>query len=204
MVDSEAGSAIDGRLKTPRDSLEPRHYSKPRRLVKWRVFRVSGDLVRGLTPCLTPAYLPAPRASSGIPRAGLMKFLTDLLWTLVRWILPLSAAAVVVAVALGSNRIGEEVRRRVEARLQEMIPGLTVRVEAASLVEGEGIVVRGVSFIDAKLPPAARRSGICWQVIHGSHRSVCCALWCMRSAGPTAAGASRLSCPAAAPGSGCQ
>lgn len=156
MVDSEAGSAIDGRLKTPRDSLEPRHYSKPRRLVKWRVFRASGDLVRGLTPCLTPAYLPAPRASSGIPRAGLMKFLTDLLWTLVRWILPLSAAAVVVAVALGSNRIGEEVRRRVEARLQEMIPGLTVRVEAASLVEGEGIVVRGVSFIDAKLPPEHR------------------------------------------------
>ena len=51
-----------------------------------------------------------------------MKFLTDLLWTLVRWILPLSAAAVVVAVALGSNRIGEEVltAQQLAKRLNEL------------------------------------------------------------------------------------
>ncbi len=85
-----------------------------------------------------------------------MRSLADLLWTLVRWTLPLSVAAVVVAVVLGSNRIGEEVRRRVEARLQEAFPRLTARVQSASLVEGEGIVVRGVSFIDPRRPPHSR------------------------------------------------
>jgi hypothetical protein len=81
-----------------------------------------------------------------------MRSLADFLWMLVRWTLPLAAAAVVVAVVLGSNRIGEEVRARVEARLQRMFPTLAVRVRAASLVEGEGIVVRGLSFQDASLP----------------------------------------------------
>lgn len=85
-----------------------------------------------------------------------MKSISDLLWTLVRWTLPLAAAAVVVAVALGSNRIGEEVRRRVEGRLQAMFPEITIRVQAASLVEGEGIVVRGISFVDPTLPPEQR------------------------------------------------
>ena len=42
-----------------------------------------------------------------------MKPLTDTLWTIVRWTLPLTVAAVIVAVALGSHRVGEEVRRRV-------------------------------------------------------------------------------------------
>ena len=86
-----------------------------------------------------------------------MKSLTDFLWMLVRWTLPLSVAAVVVAIALGSNRIGEEVRRRIESRLQERFPDLTVRVGAASLVDGEGIVIRGVSFVDPALPAEHRR-----------------------------------------------
>ena len=78
--------------------------------------------------------------------------LTDTLWTLVRWTLPLTVAAVIVAVALGSHRVGEEVRRRVEAKLQERLPALDVRVRSASLVEGEGIVVRGVSLSTAGDP----------------------------------------------------
>ncbi|MEI6505418.1 MAG: AsmA-like C-terminal region-containing protein [Planctomycetota bacterium] len=85
-----------------------------------------------------------------------MKSLTDFLWMLVRWTLPLSVAAVVVAIALGSNRIGEEVRRRIESRLQERFPDLTVRVGAASLVDGEGIVIRGLSFVDPALPAEHR------------------------------------------------
>ena len=85
-----------------------------------------------------------------------MRSLADFLWMLVRWTLPLAAAAVVVAVVLGSNRIGEEVRVRVESRLQRMFPTLGVRVRAASLVEGEGIVVRGMSFVDASLPAEHR------------------------------------------------
>ena len=74
-----------------------------------------------------------------------MKPLADTLWTLVRWMLPLSVAAVIVAAALGSHRIGEEVRRRVETQLRERFPELVVTVRAASLVEGEGIIIRGVS-----------------------------------------------------------
>ena len=74
-----------------------------------------------------------------------VKPLADTLWTLVRWTLPLSVAAVIVAAALGSQRIGEEVRRRVEIRLREKFPELEVTVRSASLVEGEGIIIRGVS-----------------------------------------------------------
>ena len=74
-----------------------------------------------------------------------MKPLADILWTVVRWVLPLTVAAVIVAVALGSHRVSEEVRLRVEARLQERFPSLVVRVRGAGLVEGEGILVRGIS-----------------------------------------------------------
>lgn len=74
-----------------------------------------------------------------------MKPVTDILWSLVRWTLPLAVAAVIVAVALGSHRLGEEVRRRIEARLQERFPTLGVTVRSASLVEGEGILVRGLA-----------------------------------------------------------
>ena len=85
-----------------------------------------------------------------------MKSIADILWTLVRWTLPLSVAAVVVAITLGSNRIGEEVRRRIEGRIQSRFPDLAVRVGAASLVEGEGIVIRGVTIVDPKLPAEQR------------------------------------------------
>ena len=78
-----------------------------------------------------------------------MKPLTDTLWTIVRWTLPLTVAAVIVAVALGSHRVGEEVRRRVETRLRERFPALDIQVRAASLIEGEGILIRDVSFAPA-------------------------------------------------------
>ncbi|MCS5616927.1 MAG: hypothetical protein NZ658_02910, partial [Pirellulales bacterium] len=75
-----------------------------------------------------------------------MKPLADTLWSLVRWTLPLTVAAVIVAVALGSHRVSEEVRRRVESRLQAHFPELRVEVRSASLVEGDGIIIRGISF----------------------------------------------------------
>lgn len=86
-----------------------------------------------------------------------MKSLADLLWTLVRWTLPLSVAAVVVVVVVGSNRVGEELRRRVEARLAATYPDLVVKVQAASLVEGEGIVLRGISVDDPAASGEAQR-----------------------------------------------
>jgi len=86
-----------------------------------------------------------------------MKPLADLLWTLVRWTLPLSVAGVVVVVVVGSNRVGEELRRRVEARLSAAYPNLVVTVQAASLVEGEGIALRGISFDDPAVGDEGRR-----------------------------------------------
>ena len=113
--------------------------------------RVGGD-GRGLTPGDAGPYLPAPFASLGIPARPPMRSLADLLWTIVRWALPLSVAAVVVAVVVGSNRVGEEIRRRVETRLQAMLPALAIHVGGASLVEGEGIVVRNISVSDPAQP----------------------------------------------------
>ncbi len=80
--------------------------------------------------------------------------LTDSLWTLVRWAVPVTVAGVLAAGMIGANRLGDAVRARVEARLAAEFPTLTVRVQGASLVEGEGVVVRGVSFSDPSLPPA--------------------------------------------------
>jgi len=80
-----------------------------------------------------------------------------MLWTIVRWTLPLTVAGVVAALAIGSNRIGDEVRRRMEARLRAEFPALVVSVRSASLVAGEGFVARGVSFVDAALPPQHRQ-----------------------------------------------
>jgi len=86
-----------------------------------------------------------------------VKTLADILWTIVRWLLPLTVAGLVVATALSTGRIHEEVRRRIESRLREEFPALAIRVQAASLVEGEGIVARGVSFTDPALPPQYRQ-----------------------------------------------
>jgi hypothetical protein len=81
-----------------------------------------------------------------------VKPLADTLWTIVRWTLPLTVAAIIVAAALGSHRVGEEVRRRVEARLRDRFPTLDVRVRSASLVDGEGIIVRDLSLAVAGQP----------------------------------------------------
>jgi hypothetical protein len=76
---------------------------------------------------------------------------------LVRWALPLTVAGVVAAGAIGTSRIGDEVRARVEERLARELPGFTVQVQAANLVDGEGIVVRGVSIVDPRLPRECRQ-----------------------------------------------
>jgi hypothetical protein len=109
-------------------------------------------------------YLPAPAGpaggerkvapGTGTPSAPSLRYappvkpVADILWSLVRWALPLTVAAVIVAVALGSHRLGEEVRRRVEARLRERFPTLAVSIRSASLIEGEGILVRGLAIGD--------------------------------------------------------
>jgi hypothetical protein len=96
---------------------------------------------------------PAPRACTG----AVVKLLTEMLWTLVRWTLPLTAAGIVVALALGRSRVDEELRARAEARLQAMLPSIAVQVRAAGIVAGQGITLWGVSLIDPALPPRSRQ-----------------------------------------------
>lgn len=74
----------------------------------------------------------------------------------MRWAVPVTVAGVVAAGMVGANQFGDAVRARVEARLAAEFPTLTVHVQGASLVEGEGIVVRGISFSDPGLPPSIR------------------------------------------------
>jgi hypothetical protein len=83
--------------------------------------------------------------------------LADTLWGIVRWSVPLTLAGVVAAVAVGSRRIDDEVRRRVEARLAEELPGMRVGVQSATLVPGEGIVLRGLAVAATDLPPQHRQ-----------------------------------------------
>jgi hypothetical protein len=95
---------------------------------------------------------------ASLPRGtAALKPLADTLWMLVRWALPITVAGVMAAGAIGSSRLGEEVRSRVQQRLAQEFPALSVQVQGASLVEGEGIVVRGVSFIDPRLPKEYRQ-----------------------------------------------
>ncbi len=82
-----------------------------------------------------------------------VKPIADILWTFVRWTLPLTVAAIIVAAALGSHRVGEEVRRRVETRLRDRFPTLDVQVRSASLVDGEGILIRELSIAKPGQPP---------------------------------------------------
>jgi hypothetical protein len=82
-----------------------------------------------------------------------VKPLADTLWTIVRWTLPLTVAAIIVAASLGSHRLGEEVRRRAEAKLRERFPTLDVQVRSASLVDGEGIVLRDLALGEPGQPP---------------------------------------------------
>lgn len=85
-----------------------------------------------------------------------MNVLTDSLWTLVRWAVPVTVAGVLAAGMVGASRVDDAVRTRVEARLAAEFPALVVQVQGASLVAGEGIAVRGVSISDPRLPPAIR------------------------------------------------
>ncbi len=86
-----------------------------------------------------------------------MKPLADTLWMLVRWALPVTVAGVVAAGAISSSRLGEEVRTRLQQRLAQEFPQFVVQVQGASLVEGEGIVARGVSIVDPSLPKECRQ-----------------------------------------------
>jgi len=80
-----------------------------------------------------------------------------MLWTIVRWTLPVAVAFVIAAAAVGTSQVDEHVRQRVAQRLAETFPTLAVSVDAAELDEGRGIVVRGVTLVAPELPGRSSR-----------------------------------------------
>jgi hypothetical protein len=74
--------------------------------------------------------------------------LVNFCWFFFKWGLVLSALAVAIAVPYLYHRVDEEIRNRIETKLADHFPGLSVRVRSAKLVEGEGIEVRGISIVE--------------------------------------------------------
>jgi hypothetical protein len=72
----------------------------------------------------------------------------DSCWSCFKWGLLLSVLGGLVAVPFLYTRVDEEIRRRVEEKLQSHYANLTVRVRFAKLLEGEGIEVRDVFILD--------------------------------------------------------
>ena len=81
-----------------------------------------------------------------------MNSLSDLLWSLVRWAIPITFAGVVAAIAVGTSRINDEICAHVEGVLANRFPSLQVDVQQASLNQGQGIVIHGLSLIDKNMP----------------------------------------------------
>ena len=81
-----------------------------------------------------------------------MNSFANFLWSLVRWAVPVTVAGVIAAVAVGTSRINEEIRGHVERAVAARFPGLRVEVQGATLEEGRGIVLRGLSLTDPLQP----------------------------------------------------
>lgn len=99
---------------------------------------------------------PCGHAASRSPGVRLRRVpvhrFTDFLWSLVRWAVPVTVAVVVAAAAIGTSRVNEEIRRHIERVLAARFPTLQVEVQGATLEEGRGIVVQGLSLNDPTLP----------------------------------------------------
>ncbi len=72
----------------------------------------------------------------------------DSCWSVFKWALVALVVAAAVAVPYAFRRFDEGLRRQIEATFAAHYPHLQVRVRSAELVEGEGILVRGVSVVE--------------------------------------------------------
>jgi hypothetical protein len=69
--------------------------------------------------------------------------LSDFLWSLVRWAVPVTVAGVIAAVAIGTSRINEEIRSQLEQQIAARFPAHRVEVQGAALEVGRGISFAG-------------------------------------------------------------
>jgi hypothetical protein len=69
-------------------------------------------------------------------------------WFVFKWGLLAALLAVVGLALYFYSRVNDEIRQRVLAKWQEHYPKLVVNIRSASLVEGEGIEIRGLSLLD--------------------------------------------------------
>ena len=96
----------------------------------------------------------AKRGDDEVNQGGLVPIIqavVNFCWSVLKWGLLVGLAGAVNAVPLLYQRVDGEIRRRVEEHLARRYPDLKVTVRSAELVEGEGIRVRGVSFVDPSL-----------------------------------------------------
>lgn len=78
----------------------------------------------------------------------IVKSLLNFAWSSCKWGLLVALVSAAGAVLLFYNRVDEEIRRRVEARIAAQYPDLTVSVRSARLVAGQGIELRGLSIAE--------------------------------------------------------
>src|SRR5205085_1962759 len=83
---------------------------------------------------------------------AIIKGLIHVCWTSFKWGLLLAAIAALAAIPYFYQQMNEAIRDRVEARIAEQYPHLSVTVRSAQLIEGEGIEVRGLSIFEPGAP----------------------------------------------------
>jgi len=69
-------------------------------------------------------------------------------WFCLKWGVLLALIGGALGVAYYYQRLNDEIRSRVEEKIARQYPGLKVSVRSASLVEGEGIELRGLSIVE--------------------------------------------------------
>lgn len=94
-------------------------------------------------------------SSASVPKRGILGWI----YGHVRALVLVAFGAVVIiggliyTGVLGIDRLDEEIRTRIEAKIASKYPQLSVTVDGAQLVQGRGILVRGVRISDPTAPP---------------------------------------------------
>ena len=69
-------------------------------------------------------------------------------WSVLKWGLALSVLAAALAVWHIYHHLDEKIRRHIETLLAQQYPDLKVTVGSATLLKGEGVLIRGLSVVE--------------------------------------------------------